>query len=218
VVTEVALGALPGDVDQDVRDWMARQMAAPDPRLGRPGPVCPHLPAALAKDLVLCCGRPWDPEESDPAAAVGALVVDAIEVFTSTVWPEAHPHLRAVVAVLTGMPGDLWSLLDSVHADLKPPAVARGLMLGQFHPASNGGAVHNADFLVLRSPYPLIVVRSMAPHDVLFLHHRPDLFRPYAQRFGHLYAEGRSPGRLPADLYWNAAARWGSSAQDTEQP
>lgn len=162
----------------------------------------------------MCCGRPWREGEPDPAAAVASLVAEASERFTSTGWPQAHPHLRAVAAVLTGLPAALWPLIDSVHADLKPAAVAQGLMLGQFHPASTGGAVHNADFHVLRSPYPLIVVRSMQPHDVLFLHHRPDYFRAYAERFGHLYAQGRPQGRLPTDLYRTAAARWSDTAAD----
>jgi hypothetical protein len=47
--------------------------------------------------------------------------------------------------------------------------VSRGLMLGEFHPKSDVGSVHNPDFPVMRSPSPMFAVRALSVHDLLFL-------------------------------------------------
>jgi hypothetical protein len=204
------LGALPTEVDQLVHDWMVRTVAAPAADLGRPGPVCPYLLPALTRDLVVRRGRSWNPDEPDPIGAVADLIRDAMALFRSTPWPTDNDHLRSVVVVATGMPREQWPLIETVHAALKTTAVTRGLMIGQFHPDCATGSVHNPAFAVLRSPYPLIVVRSMARHDLFFLHDNPTWFRAWARRFGRRQDTGEGGGNVRlAQLYYEASQHWG---------
>jgi uncharacterized protein DUF6875 len=194
-------------VEQKVRDWLINEMAAPHPLLGRPGPVCPYLSSALARDLVIVRSSPWRQHERAPKDAVTAVIRQAVALFHTRPWPAERPDLRAVVAVLPEMPDKAWPAVDAAHAAAKTAAAERGLMLGQFHPRCETGAVHNPDFRVLRSPYPLLVVRQMALHDVLFLHQDRRQFAAYVAQFGHRYNHPGTPAAL-AQLYHQAQQRY----------
>jgi uncharacterized protein DUF6875 len=105
------------------------------------------------------------------------------------------------------MPDTSWPALDAAHAAAKTGLAEQGLMLGQFHPRCEVGAVHNPAFPVLRSPFPLLVVRQTALHDVLFLHQNRAQFAAYSARFGHRYSHPGTPVAL-ARLYHQAQQRY----------
>ena len=97
--------------------------------------------------------------------------------------------------------------LDEAHARLKNIAVEGGAMIGQFHPACDERSVRNDGFRVSRSPLPLLAVRHMAAHDILFLHEHPHWFAAYRERFGAQFAEGRIREPLMLGLYAAAERR-----------
>lgn len=77
-------------------------------------------------------------------------------------------------------------------------------MLGQFHSRCEQGAARNPGFRVSRSPLPMLALRWMALHDVLFLHDDPHRFTTYEDRFGTVYRSGRTVDPLFTRLYQQA--------------
>ena len=78
-----------------------------------------------------------------------------------------------------------------MYETLKDAAVARGLMVAQFHPNCDVRAVRNEGFRVATSPMAAIAIRRMAPHDILFLDASAERFHEYEHRFNHHYQQGR---------------------------
>jgi heptaprenyl diphosphate synthase len=134
-----------------------------------------------------------------------ALVGEIADDLETAEWAHSNRTLHTVVAVLPELPRPLWSLLDEVQAELKPRLARRGMMLGQFHPDCPEPAARNPRFRVSRSPLPLLAIRRMALHDVLFLHRDPALFAEYRRRFGDRYARGTAVDPLFRQVYEEAA-------------
>ena len=80
-------------------------------------------------------------------------------------------------------------MLDFVQAKIKHKFVNSGLMVGQFHQNCNERGVYNRGFRVSISPYPLIAVRHMALHDIIFLKENEAWFKAYNIRFGERFKE-----------------------------
>ncbi|SFF90723.1 hypothetical protein SAMN05216251_1365 [Actinacidiphila alni] len=200
------LRLLTGTEHTVITHWLTGYISQPRDDLGRRGPVCPHVPAALRHGLVAATGRPWD-LESDPFAETVNLITDALDLFHSWPWPPDHPELRAVIAAAPGMPRDLWPLLDQIQQQMKDGAVTGGLMIGAFHGDSAVPAAHNPHAAPNSAPYPLIVVRPMAVHDLWFLHQEEGWFREYQERFG-TSAETAGATDL-GGLYRSTASRFG---------
>jgi hypothetical protein len=90
---------------------------------------------------------------------------------------------------------DAPALIDEAQLLLKPAFVQQGLMIGQFHADSNEPGVWNPTIRPLRSPVPLLVMRPMVPHDILFLAMEEGFVRAYLERFGR-----RVPRRLQSTV------------------
>jgi hypothetical protein len=72
-------------------------------------------------------------------------------------------------------------------------------MLGEFHPNSGVGSVHNPALPVMRSPDPMFAVRALSPHDLLFLDTEQT---PPARRLDYLrlYRHRLAPQLIPTAL------------------
>jgi hypothetical protein len=57
------------------------------------------------------------------------------------------------------------SVIDELQRRLEPGFVARGLMIGAFHPGSSRPGLRNPDFRPFRAPVPLLVVRALVAAD-----------------------------------------------------
>jgi len=66
-------------------------------------------------------------------------------------------------------------------------------MAGQFHKNCDERSVHNRGFHVSIAPYPLIAIRHMAIHDIIFLKDNEEWFKAYNNRYGELF---REPAKL----------------------
>ncbi|HEV3355740.1 MAG TPA: hypothetical protein VG247_03040 [Pseudonocardiaceae bacterium] len=191
-----------------VQDWLIDYISRPNDLIGRTGPVCPFVsPSRRAGSLEI----EVRPVGANPdLARVAGLLCDGLERFHHIPWQGSNPGLRSLIVVLPDLDEATMSLLDDAHRAVKPLAVRRGMMLGQFHPNCVEPAARNANFPVSRSPVPLVAIRQMALHDVLFLHGREDWFAEYRRRFSNNYAPGRKPVEpLFADLFHKACAEYG---------
>ena len=199
----------PPDFDhaRTIATWLRTYTARPHPHLGRSGPVCPFITPALRADgLRLYAYRlPEHLAQDQEAAAadLAGMLDQARTAFHREPWPTTNRAHRSLLILLPDLQPGQWPLVDRVHAAAKDRFVADGLMLGQFHPTCPAPAAHNPAFAVNRAPIPLLAIRHMQPHDILFLHHRPEWLEVYATRFAHLH---HAPGQL-SDLYHQARAR-----------
>ncbi len=191
-----------------VQDWLSEYITRPNNLLGRTGPICPFVsPSRRAGSLEIEV-RPVGANAD--VSRVAGLLCDGMERFHQIDWRGSNPGLRSLILVLPDLDEAGCQLLDFAHRVVKPLAVRRGMMLGQFHPTCAEPAARNPEFPVSRSPVPLVAIRQMALHDVLFLHGRPDWFAEYRRRFGNNYAPGRQPVEpLFADLFHKACAEHG---------
>jgi hypothetical protein len=191
----------------EVTRWLREYVSQPHAKLGRRGPVCPFVPAALDADAVRFSVHPeLDGQDRHQLKAV---VIEELELFRKTAPPPTRSGLSLVsrIVVLPNLRASYWAALDQVYDDLKNTAVQHGLMIGQFHPACDEPAIRNLAFPVSRAPVALLAIRRMAPHDILFLHTRPEWFAAYQQRFGdHIHRRELRDPHLRR-LYGAAAKR-----------
>ncbi|MFH8371516.1 DUF6875 domain-containing protein [Streptomyces sp. NPDC018031] len=188
-------------------EWLHDYIGQPHPLINRQGPVCPFVPAAVnARALRLefhygVTGE--DPEE------LGHLLAGRIRSFarTGTAVPPEKTSLESLVIALPELREESWPTLDAAHLALKDTAVGLGAMIGQFHPDCAEPSVRNSGFPVSRSPLPLLAVRHMAVHDILFLHDRPRWFAEFRGRFERNFTDGRVRDPLMLRLYAEAEER-----------
>jgi heptaprenyl diphosphate synthase len=189
--------------------WLRSYISRPSADLGRRGPICPFVPAALDVDAVRFRFRPE--VDGRDRGQLRSVLLQEITAFHAEVAPPdgSGRSLASLLVVLprTGPTG--WVALDQLHRELKHVAVQQGLMIGQFHPACDERAVRNPNFPVSRAPVALLAIRHMAPHDLLFLHDQPAWFAAYRQRFPTHMTSGRVRDPLLNELYEAAVRRHG---------
>jgi tryptophan 2,3-dioxygenase len=154
-----------------VSKWLASYITRPHPELGRRGPVCPFVAQALAVDSVFLAAYRFDSERD--LEHVMLAIDEGIERFWGLTQEQDSPDLLALIVVFPDLEREYWQLIDEAHRASKSGVVQKGLMLGQFHPSCDAPAAHNTSFPVNRAPIPLLVIRHMSAHDILFLEHDP---------------------------------------------
>jgi heptaprenyl diphosphate synthase len=154
-----------------ISDWLHSYVMRPHEQLGRPGAVCPFVTQALATDQVWMAACTLGPEP-DLDTMSQALEQAAVSFRDLTGTP-GEGSLASLIVAFEDLGREHWHLIDEGHSSTKTRFVSTGLMLGQFHPRCEAGAAHNPDFPVNRAPVPIIVIRNMAVHDILFLADKP---------------------------------------------
>ncbi|GAB2966772.1 DUF6875 domain-containing protein [Saccharothrix stipae] len=169
-------GLVPGGVPVEwVRDYLCR----PHPQLGRPGPVCPYVPAAVAARSLWTVVVTRRPDHVDDLVATMGWYRDW---FTATTDP--GDVRQALLVVFPGLRPDRVGLIEQAQRRCKTAFVRAGLMIGEFHggPPAAGG-VRNPAFRPLRSPVPLLAVRRMVASDLPFLSTDPRHVAAYRAAF-----------------------------------
>jgi hypothetical protein len=94
-------------------------------------------------------------------------------------------NFKAILALLPDLSGHprQTEFIETLHRELKPSWVERGLMLGQFYPECDAEGLHNPDFRPLRTPEPLFVMRHMQLTDLPFLVKTEQYIRSYCRTF-----------------------------------
>ncbi|WP_165521803.1 DUF6875 domain-containing protein [Micromonospora zingiberis] len=194
-------------VRQAALDWCREYLARDHAGVGRDGAVCPFVESAMRAGTLVVEIRRTGPVLAP--AAVDALIRDMIATFQARHWPHRNRLLHALVTVLPELDRRHALALDDAQAAVKRELAEAGLMLGQFHQDCAEPAARNPSFPVSQAPIPMLALRHMALHDVLFLADDPDCFAAYRNRFGDRYRDGAVPDPYFVQLYRQAAARFG---------
>ncbi|MBO8193920.1 polyprenyl synthetase family protein [Streptomyces oryzae] len=208
----------PGDVTTGdrstetlIRDWLDEYICQPHEHLGRTGAVCPFAAPSLRAGSLEIRTRRAGPAPG--VAGVTELIRQALDEFDLIAWKGSNPALRSLVVGIPDLAAHECRLLDEAHRAVKSSAVRRGMMVGQLHPLCADPSARNPGFPVNRSPVPLVAIRRMALHDVLFLTDRKEWFEEYHRRFGHHYKPGRDAlDPLFVEKFQRACAEYGVGA------
>lgn len=179
--------------------WLFDYVSRPAAGIGRSGPVCPFVPLSLRADAIRFHFH------YRAGVALPAVLAEEIAAFASHA---AQKPARSVIVAMPDIGPDGWRRIDEAYPRLKDAAVRRGFMIGQFHPACDVPAVRNPAWPVSRSPLALLVIRDMAPHDILFLADRRAWFAEFRHRFGADFETGKVRDALTLDRYRAAADRF----------
>lgn len=145
--------------------------------------LCPFVGPAIANSSLYISFRPEINGQS--IDHLEELCLEAMRSFEEL--GPFDPPSRLKIALLIVFPnmsdGDA-QILDILHRRVKNRFVESGLMLAQFHPNSTEPSVHNEKLIVGKAPVPLIAIRRMAQHDILFLNENRSWMLEYLWRFG----------------------------------
>ncbi|MEV6421694.1 DUF6875 domain-containing protein [Streptomyces sp. NPDC051662] len=166
---------------EQVMDWVQSFVTQPHADLGRPGAVCPRMAPALRLNLVRLVALRTKTASVDEAGEKGG----ALAALYEELFDDAESfRAGALMAVFPDLPEDQAdTFIDGGHARLRMNFVARGLMIGEFHPHSTVTSVRNPALHVMRCPAPMFAVRALSRHDLIFLD-RPET--PPAERGQYL--------------------------------
>jgi hypothetical protein len=194
-----------------IHNWLKDYVSRPNDLIGRSGAVCPFvLPSLRAGSLELRV-RPVGPAPT--SATISRMLLRALDEFDLIEWGGSNLALRSLLVVMPDLAPEEYQLLDDAHVEVKPAAVHRGMMIGQFHPLCQEPAARNPEFPVNQSPVPLVAIRPMALHDILFLTGEKAWFDEYRQRFGSHFGPRRDAlDPLFVELFENACATHGIAA------
>jgi prolyl-tRNA editing enzyme YbaK/EbsC (Cys-tRNA(Pro) deacylase) len=167
-----------------VVSWAREYLCRPNPDLGREGPVCPYVQASMDKGLfflTVCRGRDFVADE------VLATVMRYRDWFLEIEPRSGYEALfKAILILFPDIElAEAPRLIDATQEKLKPEYVAKGLMIGEFHPLPPAKAgLWNPDFRPLRCPVPLLAIRHMVPTDFPFLQGHREFVASYLQIHG----------------------------------
>jgi len=195
--------AAPGSPLKTIANWMREFLARPHRELGRPGPVCPFVPAAITQDTVWLAGVSLG--RGDRQA-----IVEIVGIFRD-LFLQLEPKsgelamMKAMVIVFPNVPSDDAGVIDDVQSELKGRFVDAGLMIGEFHERNESPGLRNPNFRPLRSPIPSLAIRHMVETDLPFLHRplypppvRSEFIRSYIRRLGATIARSNFDAALEA--------------------
>lgn len=201
-IAEVQSGRIPTEavpVLQPIAAWSKSFLITTHPNLGREGPVCPFSKAAMEHGVFLLTLLDGIKRNEDIAAAMYRYG-DWYRDLSRSIDPVRRSYLTFLI-VLPGVDATDSGELDALQRDLKDRFVEHGLMVGQFHPVCERPGLWNANFRPLRSPIPLLAIRTMVREDLPFLIETPAHLDAYLARFGpavpNRLAAGNPPARPP---------------------
>jgi Domain of unknown function (DUF6875) len=179
-----------------VLQWANEHLCSPNEgmRRSRGGPaeaVCPFVKPSLASScFYVDIRREVNGLSPEPIA-------DAMLKYRETLRsiPPFHPSeqgLKTIIAVFPEISADATPVLDLVHSQIKSAFVRDGLMVTQCYPGCDMRSVRNRELRVYDSPYPLMAMRMMAIHDILFVGECEEWFSAYSLRFAARFRDPRT--------------------------
>jgi hypothetical protein len=162
--------------------WVHQYLVKTHPDLGRKGPVCPFAQGALDRGLLYLGIYPGRPESVNELTEAMVRYRDwYIELRPST---RASAQFQSILVLFPDLTQeDAFRLIDAAQLRLKADYISRGLMIGEFHdgPPPKAG-LWNSDFRPLRSPVPMLAIRTLVPTDFPFVRDDPDFVAAYLSR------------------------------------
>jgi hypothetical protein len=181
----------------EVLGWVRSSLVEPHPMMKRSSnsegeAVCPFAKAVLDENALYMAFH--HEVNGKSAELIESIVLGYREPFKQTTpFHESDRLKKSLLIVFPEIPARETGVLDIVHAKIKSACVHDGLMVAQCHARCELGSVHNPGLKVYTSPYPLIAMRHMALHDIIFLQDNEAWFTSYDLRFG---ARFREPDKL----------------------
>lgn len=205
-------------IAQEVLEWVEYTVSMPHPDLGRPGPICPFVAPSVRRDALYLIVH--DEVDGHSKEGVRQIIRDYKARFLSALSDGSPEQIyNTLLVIYPNIPPQQAPLVDTIARELKTEFVQQGLMLGEFHKHSRIEGVHNPDFHPMVSPYPMLVIRHMSVHDILFLHQEKIWFDAYNARFGDLYRDHKIPyDHTYATLYYATKARMDAYPEKNDTP
>lgn len=172
-----------------VLQWAKDYISKPHPDLGREGAICPFVLPSIQRDHFNIALH-YEVDGSDPDMVKQILLCTSEVYLNLTPTEEPDNIYKTILVAFPNIPDEHGKVLDEIHAELKDYFVCKGMMIGQFHKHCSEPAARNPDFKISISPIPLVAIRNMSIHDILFLNTRKDWFLEYETRFGCKYQKG----------------------------
>ena len=186
-----------------VADWIETFVVKPHKDLGRAGPVCPFVPAALERKTFWLA-----PEQiADRGAPDVVELIDGYKsLFLDTQPIDGDDAIyKVMVVVFTDLPADrAQGVFDDVLQQLAVPSyVEDGIVFGPFYEGNEGTAIYNSSFRPFQSPAPFLFVRHGVVSDWKFFLDNEEWLNYWARRYGEsaVRALAEELRRLP----WRAA-------------
>lgn len=195
--------------------WVQAFLVDPNPHMKRsPGStgesICPFAKPVLAENALYMAFH--HEVNGKSAELIESIVLGYREPFKkSTPFHPAERLKKALLVIFPEIPETETTVLDVVHSNIKSQFVHDGLMVAQCHARCDGRSVHSPGLKAYTSPHPLIAMRYMAPHDILFLAENESWFAFYDQRFGSRFKEPETLEDYEKpliDVYRRAKARF----------
>ncbi len=193
-------------------EWCSTYLAGENEGMKRPSGekvVCPFVQPSLDADALYMA---FHPEISRPNEThVEELMAGYAQMFTRLgPFAESERIKKAMLIVFPNIPEQETPVLDAVHKNIKASFVKQGLMVGQFHKRCKEVSAHNKAFRVSIAPYPLMAIRHMAIHDILFVAEDREWFNEYNLRFSDRFrrSDEDDNSRSLRAPYQAAKARW----------
>jgi len=171
-----------------VLQWANDYLCAPNElmRRTRAGPaeaICPFVKPSLESNcFYVDIRREINGRSTEPIVAAMLKYRDTLR--TIAPFEPSEQHKKAIIAVFPEIPASAAPVLDLVHSQIKSAFVQEGLMVTQSYPGCDMRSVRNPELRAYDSPYPLMALRLMAIHDILFVGENAEWFAAYHLRFG----------------------------------
>ncbi len=153
---------------EEVRTWVEEYLVEPHPDLGRKGPVCPWAKISYEKGLLTIDSSNTKPDHDE----LESYLLRKSSEFSaaSKNYPvEDREYLVSLIAMSEFSTEADAQLMDGVQASLKVEFMNNGLMIGQFHPFSTIGGLHNPNFRPFYCPVHCFAIRNMIAFDDTFI-------------------------------------------------
>lgn len=177
-----------------VLNWAKEYLMKENPNINRPNGnnvVCPFVSTSIDNNSFYIVVHKEVNGES--VEHIETIMYSYLEPFKSQgPFGTNDKQKKALLVVFPNIPTDQSRALDIVHQNIKTQFVSEGLMVGQFHPNCEEKGIYNLGFLVSIAPYPLIAIRHMTIHDILFLGENELWFNEYNIRFGEKFKEPKT--------------------------
>ncbi len=184
-----------------VLQWAKEYISQPHPNLGREGAICPFVPPSIERNTFYLALH-YEVDGSN-LETIKHLVLQYADLFLECLPLEETERIyKAILVVFPSLPEERATILDVLHKEVKDCFVNKGMMIGQFHKNCPEPAARNPFFRISISPIPLVAMRYMSVHDILFLNERKCWFEEYQKRFGWQYEVGKVSSTTYRELYY----------------
>jgi hypothetical protein len=161
--------------------WVRTYLMRPHADLGRSGDVCPFTAGAARLDTVRI-GVSGAAAGDD--ATILAIMNEAVRALDAIPCARLMRMFRTIIIGFPNCVDDAGlRVLKRVQNRLRPHSIFRGKMIGFFEPASGDKGLINSAFRPMRSPLPLLAVRSLVEQDAPFVVRNPLLTPIYLAKF-----------------------------------